>query len=101
MSKKRKVTKGNPQKTLHIDRHPMAKRLYRRLEEGTLLVRDMQPHITPMGESLMSLEQWRWLRGSVINDLAMYAQITGKPSPIDIIIASEQERVLIDIEPPN
>lgn len=96
-SKKRKPNSVNPAKqTLHIDEHPLAKRLYRRIEEGTLLVRDLQSHITPMGESTITLEQWRFLRGSVLNDFLLYAQLTGKPSPIDIIVASEQERVLIE-----
>lgn len=96
MSTKKKRPGGNPAKTISIEEHPAAKAAYRRLVDGTKLVKDLQDHIEPMGDRLISLEQWRYLRGSVVNDLALYAQITGKPSPIDIIIASEQQRVLID-----
>lgn len=63
-----------------------------------ILVRDVQPHIIPMGESLVTLEQYRYLRGSVVADLALYAQITGKPSPIETIIKSEQERVTVEFD---
>lgn len=100
MAKKKKPNSGNPQKTLHIDQHPLAKRMYRRIEEGTLIVRDLQQHIVPLGDASITMEQWRFLRGSVINDLALYAQLTGKPSPIDLIIAAEQERVLLEIKEP-
>lgn len=101
MATKKKTTKGNPQKASQkMDNHPMAKMLYRRLEEGVKLTHKFQDHIEPMGECLITLEQWRFLRGSVINDLAMYAHITGKGSPIDMIIESEQQRVLIEIEEP-
>jgi hypothetical protein len=97
-SKKRKPNSVNPAKQdPHIDQHPLARRLFRRIEEGTLLVRDLQPHIVPLGEASITLEQWRFLRGSVVNDLALYAQLTGKPSPIEMIIKSEQERVLIEL----
>ena len=102
MAKKKKPNSGNPAKqTLKADEHPMAKMLYRRLEEGVKLTHRFQDHIAPLGEALITLEQWRFLRGSVVNDLALYAQITGKPSPIEMIIASEQERVLIEIEEPS
>jgi hypothetical protein len=95
MSQKKKRPGGNPAK-VRIEEHPIAKAAHRRLEAGVLLTRDLQNHITPMGDCLITLEQWRFLRGSVVADLALYAQITGKPSPIDIIIASEQERVLVE-----
>jgi len=38
---------------------------------------------------------------SVVADLALYAQVTGQPSPIDIIVQAEQERVLIEQETPD
>jgi hypothetical protein len=100
MAKKKKPNSGNPQKTLPADQHPLAKRLFRRIEEGVFLVRDLQPHIAPLGDASITLEQWAYLRGSMMVDLAMYAQLTGQPSPIDLIIASEQERVLIEIKEP-
>ena len=96
MSQKKKRPGGNPAKEKHIDEHPIAKAAHRRLEAGVLLTRDLQKHIEPLGDSLITLEQWRFLRGSVVADLALYAQITGKPSPIEMIIASEQERVLVE-----
>lgn len=97
MSQKRKRPSGNPAKQVpKIDDHPLARAIYRRLEDGVQLTHKLQSHIAPLGESLITLEQWRFLRGSVINDLALYAHITGKPSPIDMIIASEQERVSIE-----
>lgn len=74
----------------------LAKKLFNRLKEGVALTREFQDHVAPMGESLITLEQWRYLRGSIVSDMALLAQVTGKPSPIDIIIKSEQERVLID-----
>lgn len=77
-------------------REVLAKKLHRRLTDGVLLTRDLQDHIAPLGDSLITLEQWRYLRGSVVADLALYAQIIGKPSPIDIIVASEKERVTIE-----
>jgi hypothetical protein len=105
VSTKKKRPGGNPAKQaqtleLKASQHPLAKRLFRRIEEGTLLVRDLQPHIAPLGEASLTLEQWRFLRGSVVNDLALYAQLTGQASPIDIIINAEQERVLIEQEAP-
>jgi hypothetical protein len=105
LANKKKPNSGNPAKKaqtleLKASQHPLAKRLFRRIEEGTLLVRDLQPHIIPMGEASITLEQWRFLRGSVVNDLALYAQLTGQASPIDIIVNAEQERVLIEQDPP-
>lgn len=105
MATRKKPNSGNPAKRaqqleLKASQHPLAKRLFRRIEEGTLLVRDLQPHIAPLGEASLTLEQWRFLRGSVVNDLALYAQLTGQASPIDIIINAEQERVLIEQEAP-
>lgn len=105
MSKKRKPNSGNPAKQaetleLQASQHPLAKRLFNRIKEGTLLVRDLQPHIAPMGNASITLEQWRYLRGSMAVDLAIYAQLTGQPSPIDIIVKSEQERVLIEYAEP-
>lgn len=92
MAQKKKVTVGNPAKRSN----PIVDAVYRRLTSGVLLTRDLQDHITPLGDSLITLEQWRYLRGSVVQDLALYAHLTGKESPIEMIIASEQERVLID-----
>lgn len=103
MATKKKANSGNPAKqtlTLKADQHPLAKRLFRRIEEGTLLVQALQANIIPMGEASITLEQWRFLRGSVVADLALYAQLTGQASPIDIIINAEQERVLVEQEPP-
>ena len=96
MSTKKKRPGGNPAKTISIEEHPVAKAAYRRLVDGTKLTKDLQDHVIPMGDCLITLEQWTYLRGSVISDLALYAQITGKPSPIDIILASEQQRVLVE-----
>lgn len=96
MSQKKKKASGNPAKEKHIEEHPVAKAAHRRLEAGVLLTRDLQNHIVPMGDCLITLEQWRFLRGSVVSDLALYAHITGKASPIEMIIKSEQERVLVD-----
>lgn len=93
MAQKKKTNSGNPKK---IEEHPVAKAAHRRLEAGVLLTRDLQSHIIPHGDCLITLEQWRFLRGSVVCDLALYAQITGKPSPLEIIIASEQQRVSIN-----
>jgi hypothetical protein len=73
----------------------LAKKLYNRLQEGVALTREFQDHVAPMGESLITLEQWRYLRGSIVADMALLAQLEGKPSPIDIIVASEQERALV------
>lgn len=77
-------------------RELLAKKLFSRLQEGVLLTREFQDHITPMGDSLITLEQWRYLRGSIAVDMALLAQLEGKPSPLEIIIKSEQERVLIE-----
>jgi hypothetical protein len=74
----------------------LAKKLFNRLQEGVLLTREFQDHVAPMGESLITLEQWRYLRGSIAVDMALLAQLEGKPSPLEIIIKSEQERVLIE-----
>lgn len=101
MATKRKTNSGNPAKlALKADQDPLARRLFNRIKEGTLLVQALQAHIAPMGDSKITLEQWRYLRGSVAVDLALYAQLTGQPSPIEIIIKAEQERVLIEQEPP-
>ena len=77
-------------------REILAKKLFNRLQEGVALTKEFQDNVAPMGESLITLEQWRWLRGSIVCDMALLAQLEGKPSPIDIIVASEQERVLIE-----
>lgn len=77
-------------------RELLAKKVFSRLQEGVLLVQSFQEHITPMGECLITLEQWRYLRGSIAADMALLAQLEGKPSPLEIIIKSEQERVLIN-----
>lgn len=74
----------------------IAAKVYRRLVDGVQLTKDLQDHVAPMGDSLITLEQWRYHRGSVVSDLALYAQLSGKPSPIDIIVASEKERALIE-----
>jgi hypothetical protein len=94
LATKRKKTSGSP--VPKTQRQLLAARFYKRLTEGVLLTRDLQDHINPMGECLITLEQWRYLRGSIAADLALYAQLEGKPSPIDIIVKNEQERVLID-----
>jgi hypothetical protein len=77
-------------------RELLAKKLFNRLQEGVLLTREFQDHVAPMGESLITLEQWRYLRGSIVSDMALLAQLEGKPSPIDIIVKSEQERALVE-----
>jgi hypothetical protein len=101
LATKKKPNSGNPAKlALQASQHPLAKRLFNRIKEGTLLVQAFQDHIIPMGDQALTLEQWRYLRGSVANDLALYAQITGQPSPIDIIVKAEQDRVLIEQTPP-
>lgn len=106
MATKKKPNSGNPAKRakqleLRASEHPLARRLFKRIEEGTLLVRDLQPHIAPLGDASITLEQWTWLRGSMAVDLALYAQLTGQPSPIDLIVAAEQERVLIEYDSPD
>jgi hypothetical protein len=102
MATKKKANSGNPAKlALKADADPLAKRLFNRIKEGTLIVQALQNHITPMGDSKITLEQWRYLRGSVVADLAIYAQLTGQPSPIDIIVQAEQERVLVEQESPD
>lgn len=92
MTQKKKRSSGNPAKQTD----PIADAVYRRLQAGVLLTRDLQNHIEPMGDSRITLEQWRFLRGSVICDLALYAQLTGKPSPIDIILQNAQQSVMVD-----
>ena len=92
MATKKKQTVGNPAKKPN----PVVDAVYRRLKSGVLLTKDLQDHIAPLGDSLITLEQWRYLRGSVVNDLALYAHLTGKPSPIDLILASEREKVEVD-----
>lgn len=77
-------------------RELLANKLFGRLQEGVMLTREFQDHIAPMGDSLITLEQWRYLRGSIAADMALLAQLEGKPSPLEIIIKSEQERVLIE-----
>lgn len=93
-SKKRKPNSVNP--APKSQRELLAKKLFNRLQEGVLLTREFQDHISPMGDELITLEQWRYLRGSIAVDMALLAQLEGKPSPLDIIIKSEQERVLIN-----
>jgi hypothetical protein len=100
MATKKKVTGGNPQKHLKGESHPLARQLFNRIKEGVQLTKKFEAHVAPMGESLITLEQWRYMRGSVVADLALYAHLTGKPSPIDMILASEQQKVLIEIEEP-
>jgi hypothetical protein len=94
LATKRKKPSGSP--VPKSAREILALKVHKRLAEGVLLTRDLQDHIDPMGERLITLEQWRYLRGSIVSDLALYAQLAGKPSPIDIIVKSEQERALID-----
>lgn len=89
-----KYRSGNP--SPKTQREILAKKLFNRLQEGVALTREFQDHIEPMGDSLITLEQWRYLRGSIAVDMALLAQLEGKPSPLEIIIASEQERVLIE-----
>lgn len=74
----------------------LAKKVFNRLQEGVALTAEFQAHIVPMGDSLITLEQWTYLRGSIVADMALLAALEGKPSPLDIIIKSEQERVLIE-----
>lgn len=93
-SKASKKKAGSP--VPKTQRELLAKKIFNRLQEGVHLVKQFQDNVEPMGESLITLEQWRYLRGSIAVDMAILAQLEGKPSPIDIIIASEQERVLID-----
>lgn len=92
MTQRKKRTGGNPAKKSD----PLADAVYRRLTSGVALTKELQDHIAPMGDCRITLEQWRWLRGSVVCDLALYAHLTGKASPIDMIVASEQERVQVD-----
>jgi len=93
-SKKSKKKSGSP--VPKTERELLAKKVFNRLQEGVYLVKQFQDNITPMGECLITLEQWTWLRGSIAVDMALLAELEGKPSPLDIIIASEQERVLIE-----
>jgi hypothetical protein len=74
----------------------LAKKVFNRLQEGVALVKEFQGHIVPMGEQLITLEQWRYLRGSIVADMALLAELEGKPSPIDIIVKSEQEKALVE-----
>ncbi|QPX62528.1 hypothetical protein SEA_TRUCKEE_64 [Arthrobacter phage Truckee] len=91
---KKKSSGGSP--IPKTQREILAKKIFNRLQEGVALVKEFQDNVAPMGESLITLEQWRYLRGSIAVDMAILAQLEGKPSPIDIIIKSEQERVLIE-----
>jgi hypothetical protein len=101
LASKKKPNSGNPAKlALKSSEHPLAKRLFNRIKEGTLLVQALEPHIVPLGEASITLEQWRYLRGSIVADLALYAQLTGQPSPINIIVQAEQDRVLVEQKPP-
>lgn len=100
MATKKKATVGNPQKHLKGENHPLARQLFNRIKEGVQLTKKFEGHVAPMGESLITLEQWRYMRGSVVADLALYAHLTGKPSPIDMILASEQQKVLVPIDEP-
>lgn len=93
MSKSKKRTVGNPAKQ---SENPVIAATYRRLLNGVQLTKDLQDHIIPNGDGLITQEQWEYLRGSVICDMAIYAQLTEKPSPIGIIVASEQQRVSIE-----
>jgi hypothetical protein len=95
LSASKKSKSGSP--VPKTKRELLAKKLYKRLQEGVALTREFQDHVAPMGESLITLEQWRYLRGSIVSDMALYAQLEGKPSPIDIIIKSEQERALVEL----
>jgi hypothetical protein len=95
LSASKKSKSGSP--VPKTKRELLAKKLYKRLQEGVALTREFQDHVAPMGESLITLEQWRYLRGSIVSDMALLAQLEGKPSPIDIIIKSEQERVLVEL----
>lgn len=95
MSASKRSKSGSP--VPKTKREILAKKLYNRLQEGVALTREFQDHVAPMGESLITLEQWRYLRGSIVSDMALLAQLEGKPSPIDIIVKSEQERVLVEL----
>lgn len=95
MSASKRSKSGSP--VPKSKRELLAKKLYNRLQEGVALTREFQDHVAPMGESLITLEQWRYLRGSIVSDMALLAQLEGKPSPIDIIVKSEQERVLVEL----
>lgn len=92
MSASRKSKYGNPARKVD----PLVDAVYKRLVSGVKLTGELEPHITPLGRSLITLEQWRYLRGSVVSDMALYAHLTGKPSPIDIIVKSEQARVEVE-----
>lgn len=94
MSASKRSKSGSP--VPKTEKELLAKKLFNRLQEGVALVKQFQDNVEPMGESLITLEQWRYLRGSVAVDMALLAQLEGKPSPLDIIIKSEQERVLIE-----
>jgi hypothetical protein len=94
VSASKKSKSGSP--VPKTKRERLAKKLFNRLQEGVLLTREFQDHIAPMGESLITLEQWRYLRGSIVSDMALLAELEGKPSPIDIIVKSEQERALVE-----
>ncbi|QFG13675.1 hypothetical protein PBI_SHEPARD_68 [Arthrobacter phage Shepard] len=93
-SKKSKKAGGSP--VPKTQREILAKKLFNRLQEGVALTKEFQDNVEPMGESLITLEQWRYLRGSIVADMALLAQLEGKPSPIDIIVASEQERASVE-----
>lgn len=94
MSASKRSKSGSP--VPKTKRDLLAKKVFNRLQEGVSLVKEFQGHITPMGESLITLEQWRYLRGSIVADMALLAELEGKPSPIDIIVKSEQERALVE-----
>jgi hypothetical protein len=92
MTQKKKRPSGNPARKSN----PLIDAVFKRLVSGVQLTKELQDHVTPLGDCLITLEQWRYLRGSVVADLALYAQLAGKPSPIDLIITSERDKVLID-----
>ncbi|QGZ17270.1 hypothetical protein SEA_GIANTSBANE_66 [Arthrobacter phage Giantsbane] len=94
MSASKRSKSGSP--VPKTRREILAKKIFNRLQEGVALTAEFQPHIAPLGESLITLEQWTYLRGSIVADMALLAELEGKPSPLDIIIKSEQERVLIE-----
>jgi hypothetical protein len=77
-------------------RELLAKKVLNRLQEGVSLVKEFEDHVVPRVEQLITLEQWRYLRGSIVADMALLAELEGKPSPIDIIVKSEQERALVE-----
>ncbi|ALY09035.1 hypothetical protein GORDON_60 [Arthrobacter phage Gordon] len=77
-------------------RELLAKKVFNRLQEGVALTAEFQAHIVPHGECLITLQQWTYLRGSILSDMALLAELEDKPSPLDIIIKSEQERALIE-----